>query len=226
MKKVNLLAIVAILSLVFTACSSDGDLTSLEQNSSLLKTVQVKKDYNGDYYLDFTTKGDVKVDKVFDQNTNSNQFFVSSSPIKSNRKFTESLSLNNSELKIGFVDMSSSDDKSITIIDDKITLAKGNARGLTSYNITSQENGLVTLDFTVSNGISVDFTYNEDIDTYEINLDNGKSNSTSYSRNFEVEEGGVLRIDFVNHYKNKASKSESLETERKPRVIIDNGGSY
>ena len=221
MKKIKLLALVAVLSLAFTACSSEDNLVPEEQNSVSLKTVQVKKDYNGDYYLDFTTKNDAKVDKVFDQTTNTNNFFISSASAKTTTKFTENLSINNSELKIGFVDMSSSGKKSISIVDDNIALAKGNSRGLTSYDITSQENGLVTLDFSVSNGISVDFTYNEDIDTYEIHLDNGKSSTTTFSRNFEIQQGGVLRIDFVNHYKNQSSKSETLETERKPRVVID-----
>ena len=221
MKKINLLGLLVVLSLAFTACSEDSVIAE-QQKESLVKKVEVKKDYNGDYYLDFTTKADAKVDRTFDQTTNSNQFFVSSSSVKSNRVFSEGLILKDSELKIGFVDMSSSNGgKSITLIDDNIALAKGNDRGLTSYNITSQEDGLITLDFTVSNGISVDFSYNEEIDTYEIHLNNGKTSNTSFSRNFEKEDGKVLRIDFVNHYKNQSSKSETLEAERKPRVVID-----
>ena len=84
-----------------------------------------------------------------------------------------------------------------------------------------QHYSLYKLDFKVSNGISVDFTYNEDIDTYEIHLDNGKSSKKNFTKNFEKEAGKVLKIDFVNHYAGGTSKSELLEALRKPRIIID-----
>ena len=117
--------------------------------------------------------------------------------------------------------MASSNSKSISIIDDNIVLAKGKSQGLKSYSVKSVEDGIYKLDFKVSNGISVDFTYNEDIDTYEIHLNNGKSSKKNFTKNFEKEAGKVLKIDFVNHFAIDSAKSGSLEAPRKPRVVID-----
>lgn len=224
MKKTNLLAILACISLVFSSCNTEDEVALDSPNVKSLKSFEIKKDLSGKYYLDFDVNDGTKVDKFYNKETKTNELYLSSSDVNAKNNFSEEFGLNNSELKIGFVDMASSNSKSISIVDDNIVLAKGKSQRLKSYSVKSVEDGIYKLDFKVSNGISVDFTYNEDIDTYEIHLDNGKSSKKNFTKNFEKEAGKVLKIDFVNHYANSSSKSESLEAPRKPKIIIDTFG--
>lgn len=224
MKTIKLGVIASILSLttMLTSCSSETSVLSAEQpTADLLKSFRVKRDASGAYSLDFDLKSNAVVDKIFDEQTKTNQFYLYSSDRWSNRTVSESVSLSESRLKIGFIDTNTDRNPSITITDDNIALAKGNTEKLTSYEVMSNNEGTYQLDFTVMENVVVDFVYNDALEAYEIHLEEGKSNVTSYSRTFEKNDGQVLKIDFINHLNGYAGKGE-LSVERKPKIIIDN----
>lgn len=69
--------------------------------------------------------------------------------------------------------------------------------------------------------ITAKFVYNEDLDTYEVHLDGGKSDTSFYTVMFDKEEGKKLRIDFLNYNENEESKARAVQAIRKPKIIID-----
>ncbi|MAD96878.1 MAG: hypothetical protein CMB99_06065 [Flavobacteriaceae bacterium] len=220
--KLGVLATFLSLTVIFSSCSSEEQVLSSEApTSELLKSFKVKRDLSGAYSLDFDLKNDAVVDRIYDENTKTNQFYLYSSDQRSDRKVSEIVNLSDSKLKIGFVDTNTDETPSITITDDNIALAKGNSAELTSYEVTSHEDGSYQLDFTVAEDVRVDFVFNENIGAYEIHLEQGKGDESSYSRTFEKEAGQDLKIDFINHFSEYASKEALI---RRPQIIIDGSG--
>lgn len=218
MKTFNLFALVASITLVFSSCSTNENLLPEEQSVDLLKSYSIKRDANGAYSLDYNLNGNAKTEKVVDNNIN--QFYLYSSESQTSRRATQDLVIDGTELKVGFVDTSSDKLPQITITDDNLALAKNSNKKLKEYSITSNQDGTYNLDFSVNNKVRVDFVYNEEINTYEIHLEEGKSNETSFSRVLEKADGQPLKFDFVNHLDNTEAKSESTIIRRKPRGII------
>lgn len=225
MKSIKLIAlsIITASALVFTSCSLEESVLATDAPSNqLLKSFTVKKDVNGAYSLDFDLNQGATVDKVYDDYTNTSQFLLYSSNSNGKKQITEGVEITDSQLKLGIIDTNTDEKPSITITDDNISFGKGNSEALKSYEIKSMDDGTYQLDFTVKKNISVDFVYNDNLETYEVHLDKGKNKETSYSRTFEKEEGKALRIDFLNFYKvRKAKSDEALMVERKPKIIID-----
>ena len=209
-------------AIILTSCTSEENALSTEAPSAeLLKSFKVKRDLNGSYFLDFDLKSDAKVDKIYDEVSNTNQIYLYSSNNSSKRKVTEEVSITNSQLKIGFVDTNTDKTPTITITDDNIALAKGNNDALQGYEVTSNEDGTFQLDFSVADGVNVDFTYNNNLEAYEIHLESGKGDNSSYSRTFEKTEGQALKVDFINHVNTSSSKYANKEPVRRPRVVLD-----
>lgn len=224
MKKFNLLTLVAIVSLLFSSCNSEETLLPQDESTDLLKSYKIKKDVEGNYSLDFDLNDETAIDKIEDKVTNTKNFYLYSEGNKLIKKFTEDLVINGEELTVGFVDTRSNKNPSITIIDDKITFAKTNkTKFLKEYSIEATEDGDFLLNFTVNNGVLVDFLYNKDSETYEIQLKEGKGVEQSFSKVLTKEEGKALKFDFVNFIKidelAKTSKSTYSRIE-KPRGII------
>lgn len=220
MKTSKFLILITSLAFAFSSCSTEENLTVQDKSPQLLKSFKVKKDVSGKYYLDFDLNDGTKVDEVYDAASETNQIYLYSSNGVSERKVTKEFGINNSKLKIGFVDTNTDKKPSITILDDDIAFAKNNSNMLSSYSIEKNDDGTYQLDFSVAKGVNVDFVYNEANETYEVHLQRGKSNGSDFSRNFIKEEDKALKIDFVNHSNNRA-KSELYEAPRKPRVVID-----
>lgn len=224
MKKFNLLTLVAILSLFLSSCNSEETLLPQDENTDLLKSYKIKKDVEGNYSLDFDLNDDTAIDKIEDKVTNTKNFYLYSEGNKLIKKVTEDLVINGEELTVGFVDTRSNKNPSITIIDDKISFAKTNeAKFLKEYSIEATEDGNFLLNFTVNNGVLVDFLYNKDSETYEIQLKEGKGVEQSFSKVLTKEEGKSLKFDFVNLIKiNELAKSSKSVYSRieKPRGII------
>ena len=224
MKFFNLFALLSVFTLLFTSCSSNDTLLAEEQSLDLLKTYTINRDANGAYSLDYNLNGNVKTENVIDKSTNN--IYLYSSGNQSSRKVTQNLTIDGTHLIIGFVDTNSDKFHNITIKDDNISLAKSSNENevmLSEYGITSNEDGTYTLDFSVKNEVKVDFVYNEDIETYEIHLEEGRSKNTSFSRVLEKEEGKPLKFDFVNHIDTNTDAKSFARTSlsRKPEVIID-----
>lgn len=224
MKKSILLVFAISASLVFTSCSSneDGVITS-ELNGKLLKNFTLKRDASGAYSMDFNVSENTKVNKVSDKITNTSQFYLYAADNNSSTKIAEQLVIDNSQLKVGFVDANNSKNiTNVTVFDDNITLAKNNENSkLKSYSVTKNDDGLYDIVFEVKNNVAVNFVHNEEEDTFEIHLNNGKGDETNYSRTIEKTEGKPLSIVFVNYAGNLGAKTDDFLTPiRKPVIII------
>ena len=234
MKKSSLLVFAIIASLLFSSCSSNEEgIINTDVNAKLLKNFTVKRDASGAYSLDFNVTENTKVDKVANQNLNSNEFYLYSSENNSTTKIAEQLLIDNNQLKVGFIDTNSESKKaSVTVYDDDITLAKGDLSSkLKSYSITKNDDGLYDVVddglydvvFEVKNNVAVKYAFNEKEDAFEIHLTNGKSADANFSTTLEKKEGKPLTIVFVNYVGNTNAKSESTDLTpiRKPVIIIE-----
>ena len=224
MKKIKFLTLATIITLVFTSCSNEESLPSEDQNMNLSKTYKVKRDATGAYSVYSTDN--TQIDRVLTEVDNTKLFFLSNGNSQSNKISSQEVLIDNNKLKVGFIDANTDDKKFITIEDDNITLqSKSNInKKLADYGIEENEDGTYNLDFTVKKNVDVSFVYNEEINTYEVHLEEGASSTNSFSRTLESKDGKILKLDFVNHVKNKNAKSSEVTLIRKPRVIVDNGG--
>ncbi|MHB0754320.1 hypothetical protein [Polaribacter sp. M15] len=222
MKKNCVLALAVAVSVAFSSCSNE-ETTSLENNSSgLLKTYQIKRDATGAYSVDFDVEDYTKVDKFTEGN--NNEFLLSPAKVAQTAKsISQELVIDNSNLKVSFVDANSDKSAYISITDDNISLQrKENGIKLASYSVEGNQDGTYDLFFDVKNDVDVSFVYNESISTYEVHLKDGAGSETSFSRTLEKEEGKPLKIDFVNYISNpNAKSSDFLMVTRKPEVIIN-----
>mgnify|MGYP003627876158 CR=1 FL=1 len=224
MKKIKFLTLATIITLVFTSCSNEESLSSEGENIYLSKTYKVKRDATGAYSVYSTDN--TQIDRVLTEVDNTKLFFLSNGNSQSNKISSQEVLIDNNKLKVGFIDANTDDKKFITIQDDDITLqSKSNInKKLADYSIEENQEGTFDLNFSVKNNVAVSFVYNEEINTYEVHLEEGASSTNSFSRTLESKDGKVLKLDFVNHVKNKNAKSSEETLVRKPRVIIDNGG--
>ena len=222
MKKLNLFALLASFALLLSSCSTNETLDSQEESIDLLKSYSINRDANGAYSLDYNLNDDADTESVIDSDINNIYLYASSN--QSSRKVTQDLVIEGTQVTVGFVDTNSDNSPEITIIDDNITTLskKSETKMLHEYSVSSNGDGTYTLDFTVNDKVRVDFVFNEEIDTYEIHLEEGKTGELNFSRVLVKEEGKALRFDFVNHIINTQAKSESFYKESKPRVIIVN----
>lgn len=223
MKKIKFLTFVTIISLVFTSCSNEEFLPSEVQNINLSKTYKVKRDATGAYSVYFTDN--TQVYRVLTDADNTKQFILSDGNSQSDKNVSQELLIDNSKLKVGFIDAISNNQQFITIVDDNITLHSKNdgSKKLADYSIQGNQDGTYNLDFTVEDNVAVSFVYNEEISTYEVHLEDGASKTNNFSRTLESEDGKTLKLDFVNHVRNTNAKSSELTLVRKPKVIVDNG---
>ena len=224
MKNFKLLTLLFSIAIIFASCSTNETTLPKEQSLDLLKSYSIERDANGAYSLDFDLYDNAISENVIDHDTNTNQFYLYPSDNQMNKRVSEELTIDGTQLKIGFVDTNSNNLPRITIIDDNIALAKSSAENamLNEYSFSSNEDGTYNLDFSVKNKVSVDFIYNEDLKAYEIHLEEGKSSGTSFTRVLEKEEGEPLKVDFVNHFNTSAKSDDATENiKKKPRFIIE-----
>jgi hypothetical protein len=225
MKKSSLLVFAISASIAFSSCSSNEEgLISTDSNAKLLKNFTVKRDASGAYSMDFNVSENTKVDKVSDRNSNTSQFYLYSSDKNKATNIAEQLLIDNDQLKVGFIDTNTKNNTSVTVFDDNITLAKGDENSkLKSYSVTKNDDGLYDLIFEVKNNVAVNFVHNEKEDAFEIHLNKGKGDTTSFSRSLDKKEGKPLNIVFVNYVGNTNAKSGDIDLTpiRKPVIIID-----
>jgi hypothetical protein len=148
-----------------------------------------------------------------------------SSDNSTEKNISQKLPIDYEQLKIGFVDTQSDNTPRITIIDDIKFARKSNDQiKLDSYSVISNEDGTYNLDFTVKENTDVDFVYNEETNTYEVHLKEGKGGNINFSQSLDREKGERLKIDFLNYSsKNESAKTEDPKPIRKPIIIIDDG---
>ena len=217
----------AIITLVFSSCSSEDDSLLIEnQQKSLLKTYKIKRDATGAYSIDFDVTDNTKVDNLLNVKNNFNEYILSPSNTVTEKNISQDLLINNNQLKVGFVDANFDKKAVISVIDDELSLhRKGNNSKLADYSVQSNEDGTFTLDFNVNSNVNVSFVFNESINTHEIHLEEGKGGENTFSRTLEKENGEPLKIVFVNYYNNSTSaKSKTAVAQkgsiRRPELII------
>lgn len=218
----SILAMLTI-SLGLMSCSSEEIFTPEEPTNKLLENYTVKRDANGAYSVDYTLTDNAVASLSTDKKSNTNDFYLYSSDNQSERSFKEGLKIQDNLLEVGFTNTESGKKSSITIIDDKISYSNRNADEdfLNEYSISNNGDGTYNLDFKVADDVTVDFIYNDDINTYEVHLKDGANSQSDYVKTFVKEEGVDLKIDFVNHYANETAREENVEmVERKPKSII------
>ncbi len=76
------------------------------------------------------------------------------------------------------------------------------------------QDGTAQLDFKVETGVDVAFGYNEAENINDIYLTEGASTQLDYSKTYNKEADGSLRIDFV-------QTADKANETKKPRVIFD-----
>lgn len=224
MNKLKFLGTLLLACTVFISCNSTENLTEDEFSPQLLD-FRINKNILGEYYIDYNVGENIKSDQFYNHETETHEFLLSSSGEEVSKKYTSDLEKNKTKLKIDF---KSEDQReklpSIIIEDDNISFAKGNSsEELESYEISVSNNDLYNLDFSVRENVVVDFKYNEDIQTYEIHLTEGKSSSQSHNISFEKDSNELLKIDFVNHFQSGETRTTEVGPKRKPRIIIDDG---
>jgi hypothetical protein len=226
MKTIKLLTLTILSTFVLTSCSSNENLPSEASKEKLLKSYKVKRDISGAYSIEYDLEKNTTSEKVVNYKTKTNEFHFYESDFGISKRVSHGLFMDTEKLSISFIEASAYMKSNITIIDDVATHEKTNAKNtnmLSEYSVSKLGSGTFALDFKVKDKVSVDFVYNEVLGVYEIHLEKGKANGTEFSRNFEKQEGEILRIDFVNHIKSysvKGQMSKGMASSRKPRVII------
>ncbi|WP_407269260.1 hypothetical protein [Tenacibaculum maritimum] len=224
MRKLAFYALASVTSYVLISCSSDNvELIKNPQNTEkLLKSFEIKRDANGRYSVDYNVDDNVVVSSVKNSTSKINEFYLSSENKSIGRNnYKEELPLEEDQLKIGFVEDSYENNRTIFIKDQDILLAKGeeNEEFLKEYSLAGSGTDIYQLDFTVNKGITTDFVYNKEEMRYEIHLKEGDNRRKSYSKTFIKTEEAPLEIHFINH-RNQEQRLAADITGR-PVVIIN-----
>ncbi|OSY88108.1 hypothetical protein WH52_08790 [Tenacibaculum holothuriorum] len=211
------------LSLILASCSSnESEILNNQPEEKLLKSYTLKRDATGAYSIDFNVDNQTDV-ATFKGNDNTNDIVLSKNSVATKTAYSNDFSVENDQLKIGFIEANGNKKTKIFVEDDDIKLAKSNSvtEFLNSYSITSNGNGTYQLDFKVNDNVQTEFIYNEDKNVYEVHLSVGKSKEKNFSRHFELNESDILKINFVNHKNSMSRGTASREdVEEKPRVSI------
>jgi hypothetical protein len=207
------------LSIVFASCSSNETEVIDTTQEKLLQSYTLKRDSNGAYSIDFNTTSNTDVTTVKNVDK-SNEIILSETDQKTANAHSNEFSIENDQLKIGFLEANKGKRTQISIEDEKTTFAKGGVTEfLNSYSIAKNENGTFQLSFKVNDNVTTEFVYNEDIETYEVHLSSGEPVQKNFSRQIKMTTESILKIDFVNHkYLTKATEETA---EKKPRLIFE-----
>ena len=218
MRKLSVGFLAIVLAFSFTSClTSESDFEI--PNSPLLEEVTLQRDASGAYSVDYTVADNTVSDVRKNVNSLTNEVQLSKVNHDTKDQYRNDFTLDNNKLRIGFFDNETGKTTSITVVDENITLAKGNtAKFLKDYSMSTNTDGTIQLDFSVNNNVKTEFVYNEDLAAYEVHLSKGTSSDNKFSRTLDVPDTGLLKLDFVNHkLLGKGVVAESVD--KKPRVI-------
>ncbi len=218
MKKLCVGFLAVVLAFSFTSCSTNETDLDFPQES-LLKKAQLKRDASGAYSVEYVVAENTVSETRTNINSLNNEYHLSKVGFDTKDQYREDLSLNDNKLRIGFFDNETGKSVKLTVSDENITFAKGSpTEFLTSYGLTTNNDGTIQLDFTVNDNVVTEFVYNEDLAVHEVHLSKGMSTERNFSRSLTIPDTGVLKLDFVNH--KFLGKSTSLEvTDKKPQII-------
>lgn len=207
------------ITLMLASCSTeDVAIETTDSNSKMLESYTVKRNSDGSYTLiTNVTEGTGTV--YFDDGVNNEVHLVADGTSNKN-SLTHSYDIKDDELNITFIAENESTQPRIRIIDDNTNYATTRDADLgllNTYSLVSNEDGTIQLNFEVKNGVDVAFGYNDTENTNDVYLtEDTNATQLNYSKNYDKETDGSLRIDFVQ------ADNTSRETDtKKPRIIFD-----
>lgn len=206
-----LLGLTAI-TLMLTSCSTEEVLTDLnDTDNNMLESFEIKRNSDGSYALTHEIREGVAVD--YTDTKTQNEIYLYSDASTKNANTTRNYNVEDNTLNLVFTDENNTDLPQISVLDDN-TIEKGDDLDLlNTYSLVFKQDGTAQLDFKVENGVDVAFGYNDAENINDIYLTEGASTQLDYSKTYNKETNGSLRIDFVQ------TTNKSSET-KKPRVII------
>ena len=199
-------------TLLLTSCSTEETVADInDTNSSLLESFEIKRNVDGSYALTHEVSEGVGVDYTKEKSSNEVYFYMNSDSNKTN--LSQTFNVNENRLNIVFKDENNSSLPQLSITDNN-TFEKNNDLGLLdTYSILYNQDGSIQVDFKVEEGVDVAFGYNTDENINDIYLTEGNSTQLNYTKNYNKEADGSLRVDFVQ----TSNKTSEL---RRPRVIF------
>lgn len=199
-------------SLLLTSCSTEETVADLnDANSNLLESFQIKRNIDGSYALTHEVSEGVAVDYSVDKNYNEVYLYTDDNLSKTTLSHTYAVKEN--QLNLVFKDENNSSLPKLRITDDN-TSEKNNDLGLlNTYSVLHNQDGSIQVNFKVEEGVEVAFGYNTDENTNNIYLTEGNASQVNYSKKYNKEADGSLRIDFIQ----TIAKTSEI---KKPRVIF------
>ncbi len=226
-----------VFSIIFTSCSSNENEVLEDTQEKLLQSYTLKRDASGAYSIDFKTSNNTDVTTVTNIDK-SNEIILAETSQKTATKHTNDYTIENDQLKIGFLETNRGKHARISIEDENITFAKNSSSKpnyLNTYSINVNNDGEYKLDFKVEKGVKTKFIFNDQTNTYEVHLSKDElpltdlvfsgsiETKNDFSITLNISQGEKLNLNFVNYYKleGKGQHKLSYYSEEKPRTSVD-----
>lgn len=221
MKTIQLFAYATVCSILLSSCATEETFNPEPVAEDFIKSLSVKRDLSGAYYVDYELENNVTTESTQENGVYNIEAYATDNV--SRKSNSEYLDLEKGTAKINLRSENSDENTQITIFDDTKVMAKGtnNNEMLAAYGITKNEDNTYDLNFTVKDGVTVDFVYNETSEEYEIHLEQGNGSETQFNRVLKKETENPLVFAFFNH--DNTSARTSTETRKRPVVVVDNG---
>ncbi len=203
----------AATALLLVSCSPEEVMLNPDEttNNKMLESFEIKRNTDGSYALTHEVKEGVGVEYTEEKDQNEIFLFAddTSKKIQSSREYA----VVDNKLNLVFTDENNNSLPNLSIVDNDTDQKSDDLDLLDTYAIVFNQDGTVQLDFRVETGVDVAFGYNDVEDIHDIYLTEGTSTQLDYSKNYNKDADGGLRVDFVQ------TTNKTTET-KKPRVIV------
>lgn len=206
-----------LVTLGLSSCTSEeNDFLIQDQTAkSLLNSYEISKNADGSYYLDYGVTGATS-ENIVDEKRGENNIMLYPNNGGDKKTVTEDLGFvsDANQIKVNFNDTENDKVTSIAVLDNNIKFGRDENDLLDSFSFESKDDGTFDLDFSVKENVVVEFVYNDELDSYDIQLTEGSSTESNFLRTFTPDADGNLRIAFV------TSSNTSRAAERKPEIVV------
>lgn len=224
MKKLTLTSLLLSVAISLSSCSKDESPIDSTTQTSLYEKVIVQRDASGSYSLDYKLNDGADAEIALDESQNMNDIYLYPTTSDVEKRLFKDLSLNGRDnFKVGINNTVTNNKSVITVFDEDIRFSKTTKEDhLEKYKMTDNADGTYTLDFTVKDNISVEFVQQND-NQFEIHLNptTGKVSDKDFSRTFENDQKGSLKVTFINYFYQESGRTTTVTKYRKPRVSVD-----
>ncbi len=221
MKTIQLFAYATVCSILLSSCATEETFNPEPVAEDFIKSLSVKRDLSGAYYVDYELENNVTTENTQENGVYNIEAYATDNV--SRKSNSEYLDLEKGTAKINLRSENNDENLQITIFDDTKVMARGanSNEMLAAYGITKNEDNTFSLAFTVKDGVAVDFVYNENLEEYEIHLEESSNSSNKeFNRILEKKTGIPLKYAFVNHINSNSSRGAQTTTKR-PRGAVD-----